>query len=135
MQIQLARVRMLLRARAHTHTHADLLTCVTHVAVRYALGRVLRGDLHTPMEKRVVGIQRERESRHREKRERTRRTREKKEKKKKRKKKEVRLSLNIYLIIRSGDLEGSPGWQEGARQRMAEREREREREERIEKAA
>ena len=63
MQIQLARVRMLLRARAHTHTHthADLLTCVTHVAARYALGRVLRGDLHTPIEKRVVGIQRERE--------------------------------------------------------------------------
>ena len=109
---------------------------MTHVAVRYALGRVLRGDLHTPMEKRVVGIQRERESRHREKRERTRRTREKKEKKR-REKKKVRLSLNIYLIIRSGDLEGSPGWQEGARQRMAEREREREREreERIEKAA
>ena len=49
------------RAHTHTHTHADLLTCVTHVAARYALGRVLRGDLHTPMEKRVVGIQRERE--------------------------------------------------------------------------
>lgn len=105
------------------------------MAARYALGRVLRGDLHTPME-RVVGIEREREKErhHREKREGTRRTREKKEKKKKRKKK-VRLSLNIYLIIRSGDLEGSRMARGCETASGRERERESEREERIEKAA
>lgn len=87
------------------------------MAARYALGRVLRGDLHTPME-RVVGIEREREKErhHREKRERTRRTREKKEKKKEEKKKGSAFAQHLpdYSFRRPG------GFTDGKRVRDSE---------------
>lgn len=54
----------------YARAHADLLTCVTHVATRYARGRLLCSDLHIPMESTGPGqreSERERESHEEEK--------------------------------------------------------------------
>ena len=103
MQIQLARVRMLLRGRTRASSN---VRDTRGYAIR-ARGRLPCSDLHTPMESTAGLWNGERARMQRKQDEEKAKKRREREREREREKRE--LSLSIYLIIRSVDLEGFTG--------------------------